>query len=403
MWLRYNIYFWQGINYLGEKSSGHIIAYRKSNVKEILENNKVIVKSISKKNRFKTFFLGNYISSKNLTSFTQQTAATLAAGMSFIQAIKLAASYQSNYIFKQLLYTIINEVESGIQFSVGIRKYPSVFNSFYCNMIEIAENSGAPNLVFTKLANYMQQAEQFRQKLQKILLYPILLIFLTLIVLISVILLIIPQFTALYTSFGANLPFITKLIISMTDFIQYNWLSCFFLFIVSICLGLFLYNNSQQCMKFIDKLALLIPFFGKLFHKLILAKCINILYATYTSGTPLLECLQHAKLVAKNHVYLDFVNSLIVRIAAGESFKVALNNSNFFPKTVINILSLGDESSNLEEMLSYLTNFYDKDIQNSFITLHSLLEPLIMAFLGLIIGFLVFAIYYPIINVGAFV
>jgi type IV pilus assembly protein PilC len=383
--------------------SGYIVADSKASVIRILAESKVILKSITCKRTFKTLVLGNYIRAQDLLSFTQQTSATLVSGLTLLNAIKLAASYQNNSILKYLLANIISDLESGISLSVSISKYPKIFNTFYCNMVKIAESSGNPNLVFTKLTNYLQQIEHFKQKIYKILLYPALLILLTLLVLMWIVLLVIPQFTSLYNNLGGSLPVATKLIVNLSNFINNNFLVLFFSQLITISLCVVIYKYSSIFVKMVDKILLSVPIFGSFFHKLILAKSINILYVTYTAGASLPECLHHAKLVSKNHIYINFINDLITRISNGESFKLALSRGNFFPTAVINILGLGDESSNLAEMLKYLASFYDRDIQRTFDIISSLSEPLIMIFLGLIIGFLVFTIYYPIINIGGLV
>jgi len=403
VWFRSNVYFWQGISYLGDMYSGYIVADSKASVIRILAESKVILKSIKCKRTFKTLVLGNYIGARDLLSFTQQTSVTLVSGLTLLNAIKLAASYQNNSILKYLLANIISDLESGISLSVSISKYPKIFNTFYCNMVKIAESSGNPNLVFTKLTNHLQQIEHFKQKIYKILLYPALLILLTLLVLMWIVLLVIPQFTALYNNLGGSLPVATKLIVNLANFINNNFLALFFSQLITISLCVVIYKYSSICVKMVDKILLSVPIFGSFFHKLILAKSINILYVTYTAGASLPECLHHAKLVSKNHIYINFINDLITRISNGESFKLAISRSNFFPTAVINILGLGDESSNLAEMLKYLASFYDRDIQRTFDIISSLSEPLIMIFLGLVIGFLVFTIYYPIINIGGLV
>ncbi len=403
MWLKSNIYFWRGINYLGDIYSGYIVADSRIKAMEVLASSKVITKYIARKITFKTFLLGNYIAAKDLLAFTQQTSVTLVSGLSLAHAIKLAVNYQSNNIFKYLLNNIISDVESGMQFSASIRKYPDIFNAFYCNMVEIAEKSGEANLVFVKLTNYLQQIEQLKQRLQKILLYPALLLGLTLVVLASIVLFVIPQFSTLYVNLGGDLPRPTQFILSLTNFINNNLLLLLISALTFVVSNIFIYKHSPRVVRLIDKILLFTPLFGKFLHKIILAKCINILYVTYTSGTPLPGCLQYAKLISKNHLYINFIDNLSIKISSGESFKVALKHTGFFPISVINILGLGDESSNLEEMLKYLANFYDIDIQRTFDTLSALSEPLIMVFLGLIIGFLVFTIYYPIINIGTLV
>lgn len=403
MWLKSNIYFWQGITYLGEIYSGYLVASSKEIVLNILSDNKIIVKSINCKKNLKTIFLGNYISARDLLVFTQQTSASLVSGITLLHAIKLAASYQTNIIFKYLLNNVITDLETGLSLSASISKYPDIFNAFYCNMVKIAENSGSPNLIFIKLASYLQQIEHFKQKTLKILLYPALLILLTMLVLMWIVLLVIPQFTTLYSNLGGELPVATRCVVTFANFLNNNFLFIFICQLIVISCCIFIYKNSVRCVKMTDKVLLSAPIFGKFFHKLILAKCINILYVTYTAGASLPESLNHAKLVSKNHIYINFINNLIISISNGESFKSSLNNSKFFPAVVINILGLGDESSNLEEMLKYLTTFYETDIQRTFDIISSLSEPIIMMFLGLVIGFLVFTIYYPIINIGELV
>lgn len=403
MWLRSNIYFWQGITYLGENYSGYVIAESKTKVKYILAENKVIVKSITCKNNFKFLFFGNYVGIRDLLAFTKQTAATLVSGLTLVHSIKLATSYQSNFTLKCLLLNVISDLESGMKLSASLAKYPDIFSVFYCNMVKIAENCGDPNVIFVKLTNYLQQKEYFKQKIQKILLYPVLLILLTIIVLMWIVLLIIPQFSTLYANLGGNLPFLTKLVVNVANFIYNNLQLLFLSQIIFIGIIVFCYKYFSGFVKLVDKALLSLPVLGSFLHKLILVKCINILYVTYSSGASLPESLQHAKLISRNHVYTNFIDNLLSQISHGESFKLALINSKFLPEAVINILGLGDESSNLEEMLQYLASFYDSDVQHTFDIISALSEPIIMVFLGLVIGFLVFTIYYPIINIGVLV
>lgn len=403
MWLKSKIYFWQGVNYQGEIYSGYLVTDSKVKVKSYLEKNKYIAREIVRKFAFKTLLFGGYIGAKDLSILTQQITSILNSGLSLAYAIRLAASYQSNSIFKYLLYSILNDVESGTNFSTSLRKFPEIFNVFYCNMVEIAENSGNPNLVFAKLSNYLCQTEQFKNKFYKTLFYPLLLLILTVIVILFIVILIIPQFSVLYNNLGGDLPLATKLLLNTTSYINNNFFKILIFKTILIISAVYMYKSCAWCVNLFDLILLKTPLIGGFYNKLILAKCVNILYVTYSSGESLPSCLKYAKLISRNHIYTAFVDNLIIKVNHGESFKEAISNSIFFPKTVINILGLGDETSNLNEMLKYLANFYDVDVQRTFDIISALSEPLIMVILGLIIGFLVYTIYYPIINIGTLV
>lgn len=400
---RFNIYFWEGINYLGEKYSGYLLARSKSKLKTILVKNEIIIKKIVRQNTILGLFIGNRVSKQDLAVFSRQISVTLNSGLSIGNALKLVVTYQNNKIFQCMLHMIIADLDAGKKLSSSLRNFPEIFNKFYCGMVEIAElNSSAPE-IFIKLASYLHKIESFKKKLQKILLYPLLLLLMTVMVLCAIITLVVPQFKMLYSGLGASLPYATKILVSISSFLSNNWLAILCsIFIITGFLYI-LYNNSQKFLKIADKLVLDIPFWGKFIYKIIIAKWLNILYTTYTSGTPLLNCLGHSKLISKNYAYHAFINTLIVRIANGESFQSALNKTNFLPNSVINILSLGDEASNLDGMLTYLINFYDAEIEHEFEMASAFMEPCIMIFLGLMVGVLVFAIYYPIIKIGALV
>ena len=222
-------------------------------------------------------------------------------------------------------------------------------------------------------------------------------------VIVCILLLVVPQFQSLYASLDSELPWTTNLVINAASLMQSYALSIgVLIFIITVGL-LKLYSVSISFVNFIDKLILELPIIGRVMHKIILGRFINTLYIAYASGISLLASLNHAKLVVNNNTYMGFVDDLITKVTSGESLRSSLAATDFFPKHLVSTLSVGDAAANLEEMLKYLSNYYDSDIENMLSSFSNILEPLIMIILGAVVGFLVLAIYYPIIKLGAIV
>lgn len=403
MYVRYNLYIWDGINLDGFECHGQIMARNKATAKEILRTRKIVTRKISKHFSMRDILNWQPIKNKDLTSFTQQVAVVLESGFSFIQALKFANHYHNNYSYQCLLNLIISDVEAGMSFAKSIQNHKQVFNHLYCSLVEVGENSGSLTKIFARLAEYLQQTEDFKNRIRKLLFYPSLLIVLAIGVVTCILLVVMPQFQSLYLNFGSDLPLSSKILISFADYIRKNGFSVFCLSIVILIILKWLRATFNKISTFIDKAVFKIPFIGVIIRKIILARFINTLYLAYNSGISLIESLNHAKLVADNSCYRGFVDKVIIKVSAGFSLQKALDNNSFFPKHLVNVLSIGDDISNLEEMLKYLSTFYDKEIVNMLGKISNILEPLIMLFLGCVVGFLVLAIYYPIINLGAII
>ena len=403
MFVRYRLYIWHGVNRLGRACSGEMLATQKQKVQDSLRGKEIIMRRI--KIAWQPMVLGRSagISRKDLLMFTQQMAAILQAGFAFLQALHLTSHYQKNWLMQRLIKELSHEVEVGSSFVVGISRHPEVFGSLYRNLIAVGESSDNLQVVFARLFDYLKQQEQFKQCLQKVLFYPIILIVISIAVVVCILLFVVPQFQSLYASLDSELPWTTNIVISFAKWLQ-NYTLISFAIGSLVFYGLLkLYLLSRWFVNYIDKLILNMPILGSVVHKFILVKFINTLYIAYASGISLLASLNHAKLVVNNSVYIALIDELIARITAGESLRAGLAATDFFPQHLVNILSVGDAAANLEEMLKYLSSYYDRDVENMLSRFSNLLEPFIMLLLGAVVGFLVLAIYYPIIKLGAIV
>ena len=403
VFVRYRIYSWHGTNRLGENCQGEILATNRQKVREILRAKEVIVRGINLSWQQIILSKSSLITRKDLLFFTQQMTAILQAGFTFLQALRLASHYQQNKLMQRLMQELDLEVEAGASFSALIGRHPEVFNNLYRNLIAVGESSDSLQVVFARLSDYLLQQQLFKQRLQKVLFYPTILILISIAVVICILLFVVPQFQSLYASLDSDLPWSTNIVISFA-----RWMQSYAMAILSIAsiaiIGLSkAYTLSVSFVKLIDKLIFKLPIIGGVIHKFILGRFVNTLYIAYSSGISLLASLNHAKLVVNNTIYTRFIDDLISRVTAGESLRSGLLATGFFPKHLINILSVGDAAANLEEMLKYLACYYDRDIENMLNRFNNILEPFIMLILGAVVGFLVLAIYYPIIKLGAIV
>ena len=401
MYVKYKLYVWHGINIDGVKCNGQIMAQSKSDVRNILRNREIVLRKISQDISVFAFLNVQYINNKDLVKFTQQVAVILDSGFSFLQALQFASQYLSNSNFRRLMRLIIIDVESGMSFAKSIQMHKSIFSPLYRSLIEVGENGGNLVKIFLRLTDYLKQIEEFKNNIYKILFYPALLIIFAMLIIVCILLVVMPQLQTLYSSFGSELPWASKFLLKTADVVKNYALYLLVLFLSFFVFCKWLYSVSNKVAIFYDKFILKIPLIGAIIRKIILAKFINILYISYVSGLSLIESLKHAKLAANNSCYTECIEKIIVKVSVGFSLQKSLDDTAFFPEHLINILKVGDEISSLEEILRYLSTFYDKEVDSLLVKISKALEPIVMLFLGGLIGFLVFAIYYPIINLGA--
>lgn len=391
------LYNWYGITHVGDEIKGFIFASNIDEACDSLRKKNIIIRNIVKKQRLLTY----PVKSKELALFTRQIATALATGMPFVEALSLIISYQKNHFFKLLLLSIKEDIESGLMFSEAIVKHLKLFGVLFYNLVLIGESTSSLGIILDKMATYLNNRERQKQQLIKVLSYPIVLILISFFVTICLFIVIIPEFESLFLSLDSELPTATLLMLRCSYAVQKYWFMFMMLFFMLSSWILYLYKKSSKFIRMIDKIILHIPIINKITKEILLARFMNALSITLFSGLSLIESLRLASGIIRNKIYVEIIHGMTVRLSQGENMQSIMRQTNFFPEFVINMLSLGEETAKIDQMAANVANYYEKSVEQFIDTINNLLEPLILIFLGVGVGGLIYSLYSPIIKLGS--
>ncbi|MBA3537824.1 MAG: type II secretion system F family protein [Tatlockia sp.] len=393
-------YHWQGVDHQGVRQKGVIEAFSVALVKQELGNLPIRVKKIRKKN---DFIFNSRIKQAHITLFSRQLATMLKAGIPLIQAFDFVANCQTNHLIKSLIVEIKADVEQGLTFSETLHRHPKFFNELFCNLIAVGEKSGKLDMMLDKVADYKEKIESIKKKLQKALAYPFLVLLISSFVTVAILIFVVPQFESLFTGFGAELPALTQVIINVSILLKNYWLEI--LVILSALIGGFI--KARQRLSWLnyasDKIILRLPIIGPLFSKTIIARFARTLAIGFEAGLPLVEALGAVAGVTGNKVFTQATERIKIELFNGQPLQLAMQNTQLFPTMAVQLVAIGEESGTLELMLQKIADFYEEEVNTRLDISINLLEPIIMAILGLIIGTLVIAMYLPIFKLGSVV
>lgn len=343
------------------------------------------------------------INTIDITIFTRQLATMMKAGVPLVQSFEIVAEGLENPSMREVVLGIKSEVENGNTFAEAIKKYPKYFDGLFCSLIESGEQSGALETMLDRVAIYKEKSEQLKQKIKKALKYPISVVIVAFIVTIILMVKVVPVFEGLFSSFGADLPAFTKMVVNMSNWMQQYW---YILIASIITLVIFVkqsYEKSQKVRDGLDKLTLKLPIFGDLIFKSIIARYSRTLATTFAAGVPLIDALESTAGATNNVVYENAVMRIRDDVASGQQLQFAMRATNRFPSMAIQMVSIGEESGALDSMLDKVATYYEEEVDNAVDGLTSMMEPLIMAVLGVLVGGLVVAMYLPIFQMGSVV
>ena len=346
---------------------------------------------------------GRSISARDITFFTRQLATMLKAGVPMLQAFDIVARGHSNARFSRLMMQIKGRIESGSSLSQAFREHPGQFDALYCNLVHAGETSGTIDAILDRLAMYMEKILAIKSKIKTALFYPISVMTVAIIVVWVIMVWVIPSFKQVFTSFGADLPAPTLMVIAVSDFVVVWWWLIFLVVAATISGLLFLYRRSAAFRVGFDRVLLKMPVIGSIVQKATIARWTRTLATMFTAGVPLVESLDAVAGAAGNAVYAAATKRIQTDVSTGTSLTNAMSNTMIFPTMVLQMTQIGEESGSLDNMLGKVADFYEREVDDSVAALSTLLEPIIIVFLGVVIGGLVVAMYLPIFKLGAVV
>jgi type IV pilus assembly protein PilC len=353
-----------------------------------------------KKQRIKS---GGKVTEKDITLFTRQLATMMKAGVPLLQSFDIVGKGHSNPAVGKLLLDIKTDVETGSSLATAFRKYPLYFDKLFCNLVAAGEQAGILESLLDRLATYKEKTQAIKAKIKSALFYPVAILVVAFIVTAVIMIFVVPAFKEVFKSFGGDLPAPTQFVIAISDSFVANWYIIFGAVGGAVYTFFYTWKRSKTMQIFMDRLALKLPIFGDVILKGTVAKWTRTCSTMFAAGVPLVEALDSVGGASGNYVYESATRQIQAEVSSGTSLTVAMQNANVFPNMTIQMVSIGEESGQLDSMLSKVADFYEQEVDDAVASLSSLMEPIIMVFLGGLIGGLVVAMYLPIFKLGAVV
>ena len=400
--LRKDVAFnWQGKDKQGKSVRGKLLATDEKALRAELRRKGIVLDKASK--QITMFQSGGKVKPEDVAIFSRQLATMLAAGIPLVQSFEIVGNGNDNPAMQKLILDIKADVEGGTSLHEALARHPLYFDDLYVNLVEAGEQAGALESLLDKIATYKEKTEALKKKVKKALFYPAAVLVVAVVVTIILLVFVIPQFESLFKGFGAELPAFTQFVIDLSKFIQSKGI-----FIAAVIGGAgyaFFYfkKRSKKMRETLDRISLKLPIIGPILNKAAIARYARTLSTMFAAGVPLVEALTSVAGATGNIVYENAVLRMRDEVSTGTRLQQAMENTGMFPNMVIQMVAVGEEAGALDEMSGKVATFYEADVDNAVDSMSSLLEPLIMAILGVLVGGLVIAMYLPIFKLGAVV
>ncbi len=392
-------FVWEGFDRNNRQVRGETRAASETVVTTNLRRQGIRVTRIKRQ----TFRGGRRVNEKDVTFFTRQLATMLRAGVPLLQAFDIVARGHSNARFSRLMLDIKSRIESGSSLSQAFREHPVQFDALYCNLVSAGETSGTLDAILDRLATYKEKILAIKSKIKSALFYPMSVIVVAIVVVWVIMVWVIPAFKQVFTSFGADLPAPTLLVMTISDvFVSWWWLMAMIIG-GSIFTFFVLLRRSSAFRLTVDRVSLKIPVIGQILEKATVARWTRTLSTMFAAGVPLVESLDAVAGASGNAVFAAATKRIQTEVSTGASLTNSMANTKLFPSMVLQMTQIGEESGSLDSMLTKIAEFYEREVDDAVAALSSLLEPIIIVILGVVIGGLVVAMYLPIFKLGSVV
>ncbi|MEW6765656.1 MAG: type II secretion system F family protein [Pseudomonadota bacterium] len=393
---------WEGKDKTGRRIKGEVLAISEIQARAVLRQQGTLPLKIRKKPK-PILGGGAKILPADIAAFTRQLATMLQAGMPILQGLEIIAQSVDKPSMAKLVTELKDDVASGISLGNSLAKHPLYFDQLYVSLVKAGEDAGALEAILERIAVYKEKTESLKKKIKKALFYPAAVLVVAFIVTAILLIFVIPQFKDLFSSFGADLPAFTLMVIGLSEFFQEYW------WMIFGGIGLFFFvffyfkKRSKPFNQALDRLILRIPLVGPLTHKAAVARFSRTLSTMFAAGVPLVEAMGSVAGATGNYVYEKAVLDMRDMTAQGQQMRISMQQSGLFPMMVVQMVGIGEETGELDKMLSKVADIYEEEVDNMVDAMSSLMEPMIMAFLGVVVGGLVIAMYLPIFKLGAVV
>jgi len=390
-------YAWKGKNRYGDNVGGERIAASAEDLTRLLQKDQITVSSVApvKKGFQIPFLKREKVRLKELAVYSRQLSVLIDAELPLIQSLSILEEQQKSKYFRTVIRTIKEEVEAGSTLNQAKRKHAKVFDDLYCNLVASGEQSGSLDVMLRRLAEYIERSVKLRAQVRQAMIYPTAILVFAVVVSIFLLWKVIPVFASIFRDLGAELPLLTAVIIKLSNFIQNNILFVF-LGLVGLFFAFRYYRNTTQGRWTTDRLMLKIPLFGPLLYKVAMTRVTRTLSTLISGGVPMLEALKITSTTAGNVLIEKEIIDARKLVSEGKTMNEAFRESGRFPLMMLQMINVGEATGTLDEMLSKLANFYDEEVETAVAAMMSIMEPIMLIFVGGLVGSLVVAMYLPI-------
>ena len=392
---------WEGVDRRGQRVKGKVLASSEAEVRADLRRQGVVPNRIRKQSQL--FSTTQKITTGDIAIFSRQLATMMAAGIPLVQAFEIVGNGHENQAMQKLILDIKADVEGGSSLHEALAKHPLHFDDLFVNLVEAGEQAGALETLLDKIATYKEKTEAIKKKIKKALTYPIAVLVVAIIVTIILLIFVIPAFEDLFTGFGADLPAFTRMVVDLSVFVRTKGWVLAIGFGGALFAFLYFKKRSKKMRETLDRISLKLPIIGPILEKSAIARYARTLSTMFAAGVPLVEALESVSGATGNIVYENAVLEMRDEVATGQRLQQSMENTELFPNMVIQMIAVGEESGQLDEMSGKVADFFEEDVDNAVDNMSSLIEPLIMAILGVLVGGLVIAMYLPIFKMGSVV
>jgi len=393
------VFEWEGTNHAGSPARGQIRAMGENHAVAVLRRQGVqpLKVSLQRRTAGRT---GRAIKTRDITGFTRQLASMMKAGVPLLQCFEVVSRGHGNPRMVSLLNEIRRDVETGTSLSTAFGMHPAYFNSLYCNLVAAGEAAGILDALLDRLAVYMEKTEAMKAKIKSALTYPAAVLTVALAVIAIIMIVVIPAFQSVFSSFGAELPGPTLFVMAVSEFFVGYWWLMLGAGVLAGTVFFRLLRRSESLQKWRDRMVLKLPVFGALLEKACIARWTRTLSTVFAAGVPLMDALELAGGTTGNFVYMQATAKIQQDVSAGVSLNVAMTQAGVFPNMVVQMCAIGEESGSLDHMLGRAADFFEEDVDQQVAALASLMEPFIIVVLGSLIGGIVISMYLPIFELG---
>jgi len=397
--LKMSVFTWEGTDRKGGKVKGELSGANAALIKAQLRKQGINPTKVRKKG-ISLLGKGRKIKPMDIALFTRQMATMMGSGVPLLQSFDIIAEGFDNPSMRKLVEDIKQEVASGNSLANSLRKKPQYFDDLYCNLVDAGEQSGSLEALLDRVATYKEKTESLKAKIKKAMTYPIAVIIVAVIVSAILLIKVVPQFQSVFASFGAELPAFTLMVIGLSEILQNWWFIVLILFFVLAFLFREAHRRSEKFRDSVDRAILKLPIVGGIIYNAAVARYARTLSTTFAAGVPLVEALDSVAGATGNVVFRNAVNKIKQDVSSGTQLNFSMRTTGVFPSMAVQMAAIGEESGSLDSMLDKVANYYEELVDNAVDNLTTLLEPMIMAVLGVMVGGLIIAMYLPIFQLG---